>query len=64
VIGHNILPDNPMPLAKTDLEIRQITISDYDDIGEMTEIEEWQIPKLTTLKLKLFDFRNGNRQLA
>jgi hypothetical protein len=44
VVGHNILPDNPMPLAKTDLEIRQITISDNDDIDEMTKIDEWQIP--------------------
>jgi len=51
VIGHNILPDNSMPVIETDLEIRQITISDNDDIDEMTEIDEWQIPKSATLKM-------------
>jgi hypothetical protein len=51
VVGHNIPQDNPMPVTEADLEIKQITISDSNDIDELTEIDEWQIPKSATLKM-------------
>jgi len=51
VIGHNILRDNPILATETDLEIKQMTVHDNDDIDELIAIDEWQISKSDTLKM-------------
>ena len=52
VIGHHILRDNPILATETDLEIKQMTVHDNDDIDELIAIiDEWQISKSDTLKM-------------
>ena len=35
VVGHHILGDNPILATETDLEIKQMTVDDNDEIDEL-----------------------------
>ncbi len=51
VMGRNIFRDDPIPVTEIDLKTNEITISDKDDINELTKIDEWRITKSATLKM-------------
>jgi len=51
VMGHDIVRDNPIPVTDIDLEFKQITVHDDDDIDELIAIDEWEISKPDTLKM-------------
>jgi GNAT superfamily N-acetyltransferase len=48
VMGHNILRDTPLPATAIDLEFKQITVRDHNEIDELIAIDEWQISKSDT----------------
>jgi ribosomal protein S18 acetylase RimI-like enzyme len=51
VVGHPISRDNPILATETDLEIKQMTVHDNDDIDELIAIDEWPISKSDTVKM-------------
>lgn len=51
IVGHPISRDNPILATETDLEIKQMTIHDNDDIDELIAIDEWPISKSDTVKM-------------
>jgi hypothetical protein len=51
IVGHHIPLDDPILPTDTDLEIKQMTIQDNDDIDELIAIDEWPISKSDTVKM-------------
>jgi GNAT superfamily N-acetyltransferase len=51
IVGHHIPLDDPILPTETDLEIKQMTIQDNDDIDELIAIDEWPISKSDTVKM-------------
>jgi hypothetical protein len=50
VVRYESRSSDPLPAPEIELEIRQITASDNPEIDELTDLDEWKIPKRITLK--------------
>jgi GNAT superfamily N-acetyltransferase len=50
VYGSKNCPEFPTPICELDLELKEITAADGDEIDGLTAIDEWAISKSVTLK--------------
>jgi GNAT superfamily N-acetyltransferase len=50
VYGNKYCADYPVPICEVELEFKEITAADNDEIDELTQIDEWHISKSSTLK--------------
>jgi GNAT superfamily N-acetyltransferase len=50
VFGHNGDLGTPLPISEIELEMKEITVVDIEEIEELTEIDEWKTSKSFTLK--------------
>jgi GNAT superfamily N-acetyltransferase len=50
VYGNKYCADYPVPICEVELEFREITAVDNDEIDELTQVDEWHTSKSFTLK--------------
>jgi GNAT superfamily N-acetyltransferase len=50
VLSHKYRPGVLPPIGKVELEFKEITSSDNNEIDELTAIDEWKVPKPVTLR--------------
>lgn len=50
VFGNKYRADVPPPICEAEMEFKEITAFDNDDIDELTAIDEWRVPKSVTLR--------------
>jgi GNAT superfamily N-acetyltransferase len=50
VLSNKHRADVPPPICDAELEFREITASDNNEIDELTAIDEWKVPKSVTLR--------------
>jgi len=50
VFGHDGDAGTPLPISEIELEMKEITVVDNEEIDELTEIDEWKTSKRFTLK--------------
>jgi hypothetical protein len=50
VLSHKYRPGVLPPIGKVELEFKEITSSDNNEIDELTAIDEWKVPKSVTLR--------------